>query len=115
MRETELVAQCLHLLKLRRVFALRLNCGAAMGEYKGRKRLIRFTSVKGVSDILAVLPLWAGPGEGGKLLALEVKVGSNRLTPDQEAFQWRVRDCGAYAVTVRSLAELEDVLKELGV
>lgn len=61
---------------------------------------------KGVSDILGI---W--PPRSGRLLAVEVKAGKGRLTPEQEAFLREVRDQGGMGIVVRSV---DEVVQELG-
>jgi len=65
-RETDIVRDCLTWLRLHDVFCWRQNQGAITGQYHGKRRFLRFTSVDGVSDILGVLR------PQGLLLALEV-------------------------------------------
>jgi len=77
--------------------------GAIAGQYHGKRRFLRFTSVDGVSDILGVLR------PQGLLLALEVKRPGRRTTPKQEAFLATVRDHGGIGACVQSVAELEQI------
>src|SRR5574343_455172 len=76
MTETRLVRACLDLLAANGIFCWRNNTGAFAGEYRGRRRFVRF-GAPGSADILGVLP-------GGRALAVECKVGRNGLSPQQE-------------------------------
>jgi hypothetical protein len=102
-RESDIVRNCLTWLRLHGVFCWRQNQGAIGGEYKGKRRFLRFTSVAGVSDILGVLR------PQGLLLALEVKRPGHRPTIEQEAFLATVRDHGGIGACVQSVAELEQM------
>lgn len=105
-KETDLVKQCLDLLALRGVFAWRQNQGAVSGEYKGKRRFIRFAGADGISDIIGVLP-------GGKMLAVECKMPGNKPTPEQLDFMQKVRHQGGIAVVIYDAQELIDALTEL--
>lgn len=98
-KETALVKQLLDYLALRRVFAWRQNAGALSGEHKGKAYYVRFTSIRGVSDILGVL-------DDGRFLAVEAKVRPNRATPEQQAFLDAVASRGGVAVLAYSLDDL---------
>jgi hypothetical protein len=100
-RESDILRDCLTWLRLHGVFCWRQNQGAIRGEYNGKRRFLRFTSVDGVADILGVLR------PQGVLLALEVKRSGRRPTLKQEAFLATVRDHGGIGAWVQSVAELE--------
>lgn len=112
--ETDLIRQCLDFLKLAGVFAIRVNSGAAI--YRdgraGLGQLVRFNSEPGMSDIIGVLP-------GGRFCAIEVKRAGARTAPkrkaEQDSFQQRIRDMGGFALTVDSLQNLIDAMREVGV
>ncbi len=61
--------------------------------------------MKGVADILAVLP-------GGRMLAVEVKTPTGKVSANQEDFLSRVDENGGAAMVVRSVDELEQFLNE---
>ncbi len=104
--ETDLVRQCLDLLKLRGVYAWRNNSGAfVLGKGSGR-RFFR-AGAKGSADVIGVLP------GSGRFLAVECKVGSNQPTADQVAFLDAVRAAGGVAVVIRDVAELVALLDDL--
>lgn len=69
-----------------------------------RKSTNRF-HIKGVSDILGVLP-------GGKFLAIEVKSQVGRVSPEQKAFLERVNLDGGLGFVARSVNDVEAVLKD---
>jgi hypothetical protein len=87
---------------------------ATTGVYdQARQRFRTFTGRKGVSDILGVLP--ATPGHpGGRLLAVEVKAGRDRLRPEQRAFMDDVNRMGGKAIVARSVDDVFALLTDLG-
>lgn len=89
--ETTLVRACLDYLALAGIFAWRNNTTGVYDPARGQFR--RFQGLKGVSDILGVLP-------GGKMLAIECKQPTGRLSASQEEFLTRVRDAGGLALVV---------------
>jgi hypothetical protein len=105
-REQDIVRACLDLLQLRGVFSWRQNCGAVKqaGRRGHRDRFIRFASINGVSDILAVLP------PNGRLLAIECKRPGNGPTEDQAAFLDAVTRRGGLAVVIYDVRDLAEIL-----
>ncbi len=107
--ETDLVRNCLELLRLRGCFCWRNNTGGlAVG-----KRFVHFGQA-GSADILGIV----GPGgtpKAGRLIACECKVGRNKLTEAQSLFLATISDHGGYAWCVRSLKDLEELLDESGI
>ena len=123
-RETDLVKQLLQWLKLRGIDAWRQNAGAMAGEYKGKRRFLRFAGVEGISDIIGlvsvnVMPLpfgtQAGPMTIARFLAIEAKMPGNKPTEKQIAFLEMVRRAGGIGLVVYSLADLESGLRDEGV
>ena len=102
--ETDLVRACRQFLALYGVFAIRVNSGAFVGNYQGRRRFARFNSEPGCSDILGCLP-------DGKFLAVECKMPGKRLSAAQQSFLDAVCRQGGLGVVVHSIAELDSVLK----
>lgn len=99
MSETALVKACLQLLALRGIPSWRNNSGAlAVG-----KRFVRFGH-PGSSDILGIL------APGGRLLAVECKTATGRLSPAQRAFLDNVTRAGGLALVVRDVAQLDRAL-----
>ena len=101
-KETDLVKECLAYLKLKGIMAWRNNTGGTVSEYKGRKRFTRFGQ-PGSVDILGILPY-------GQLLAVECKVGKNKLTAIQEDWLSRAKEHGAKVIVAYSL---DDVMSEV--
>lgn len=102
--ESDVLGSCLRLLSLRGVFAWRQNQGAIPLPGGGYRK---FVGLKGVSDILGVLPPY------GRLLAVEVKRPGGRMTTDQRMFQAAVNDLGGLAVCVEAVDELDRILSEV--
>lgn len=71
-------------------FAWRAN---TLGVYDPRRGLFRTAPKKGVSDILGC---WRGI-----LLAIEIKTGSDRLSPEQEGFLKNIIHSGGIAFVAR--------------
>lgn len=68
--EKAVLSQIIHYLKLKKCLVYRMNTGASVSEYKGKKRLIRF-GTQGMADVLAFTKdstLWieAKASTGGK-------------------------------------------------
>ncbi len=80
MKETELVKACLQYLKLKGVMAWRINAGGGIPIVQpGQKRRAIHLAPQGMSDIIGILP-------GGSFLAIECKIGRNKLSPYQGRF-----------------------------
>lgn len=103
--ERDVLRQCLELLHLRGHMAFRVNSGAFAGEYKGKKRFVRFVGVKGCSDILGCL-------KGGRFLAVETKQKGKKPTPEQELFLLQVNQMGGLGVVIQDVKELESILDQ---
>lgn len=108
-RESPVLKGCLDLLRASRVFAWRNN---TMGVFDPETRRFRaFIGLKGVSDILGILP-------SGRFLAVETKrpampgfgIKAGRPTPEQRAFLETVNDHGGVGVVVSDVASLADIL-----
>ncbi len=97
--ETALVRQCLDYLAFRGIMAWRQNSGAMVGEYKGKRRFVRFAGVKGLSDIAGVLP-------DGRALYIEVKRPGKSPTVEQTNFLDRVKKLGGVALWVIDVKQL---------
>jgi hypothetical protein len=97
----DLVAACLVWLTLTKPEGVyyKSNTGAFAGEYKGRKRFVRF-GTPGLADITGILP-------GGRALYVECKVGRDKQSDDQAMFQFRVEDAGGLYILARSIEDLE--------
>jgi hypothetical protein len=113
-KETDLVRACLDWLALYRIKAWRMNNTGIFDPVKKIHR--RFQGLRGVSDILGILPqhvrLAGGEEETfGNFLAIEVKKPGEKPRPEQEAFLDDIRAAGGIAVCVHSLGELEEQLR----
>jgi hypothetical protein len=97
-RETDLVRATLVYLALTypRGVWYRSNTGAFAGEYKGRKRFVRF-GIPGLADISGVLD--------GQAIYLEAKIGKAKLSEAQEAFRASVTAAGAQYHVTRELGD----------
>ncbi len=112
-KETDLVRACLDWLALHRVMAWRMN---NTGIFDPVKRVFRsFHGLKGVSDILGILPISVEKGERrltvGSFLAVETKRPGEKMREDQEAFLAAVRERGGVGLCVHSLDELDKGLR----
>lgn len=107
--ETDLVRECIRIAHTLGCLAWRCNVGAFVGEYRGRRRVVRF-GIKGMADILGILP-------GGRFLAVECKLGKNKLTTEQTEFHLAIdrqggvvmvaRDVETFAATLRNVIARE--------
>ena len=102
MSESDVQASCLAYLRARRIFHWRQNSGAFMAK---SGNWVKCCSIKGVSDILGVLP-------DGRFLAVECKSeAGGRLSPEQREFLMNVNANGGLGLVVRSVGELAEALK----
>lgn len=89
---------CLQWLSLKGYLHWRANAAAVpLPDGKGFRR---FSGLRGVADVLAVLP------PDGRLLACEIKGPRGKLRPEQAVFLDAVRAAGGLSMVVRSLSEL---------
>ena len=113
-KETDIVRACLDWLALHRIKAWRMN---NTGVFDPVKKVHRsFRGLRGVSDILGILPQRVRLADGsaetfGNFLAIEVKKPGEKPRADQEAFLQDIRDQGGIALCVHSLRELEEQLQ----
>lgn len=120
-KESEILKAVLqHLNLLPGVVAWRTNVGAFAGEYKGKKRFVRF-GFTGLVDIIGwkTETHWdrpAPPGIGkyhvARFLAIEVKRPGEEPTPEQANFLELVGQSGGLAFVARSI---DDVTQAMGV
>lgn len=80
-----------------------MNTGAFTGEYKGKRRFIRF-GTPGMSDIIGIYR--------GTFLAVETKRKGKKATELQEAFMSQVRQKGGMAFCVDDLDTLIRLMGE---
>lgn len=100
MKETEIQKQILQYLSYRPGVYWRMNTGAFAGEYKGKKRFVRF-GVPGFSDIIGV--------RDGQMIAIEVKAEKGKMSVFQQEFRTNIEINGGKYVLARSV---DDVIKE---
>jgi hypothetical protein len=91
MREQDLLVQIKDYLKIRHIFYFRVH--QSLG------------SNRGISDIIAIHP------SSGQLMALELKGDKGKLTQEQDNFLKNVTDASGIAAVIRSIEDLEAVLK----
>jgi hypothetical protein len=101
--ESYVLNGCLQYLEVRGIYHWRNNTGAVQ---IAPGRFMRFGKV-GSSDILGILP-------GGRLLAVECKAKTGRLTPEQQDFLETVLGLGGLAVVVKDWQELDAALRNEG-
>lgn len=113
-RESDLLAACMRWLQMEGVWCWRQNQGAIPLRDGGYRR---FVGLKGVSDILGILPQTVvitgerEPVTFGNLLAVETKRPGEKPRPEQQAFLDRVNELGGVGVCVHSVDELERSLR----
>lgn len=105
--EKAVVKACLEYLRFKGIVCWRQNTGAAVAQYKGKRRFVRF-GVPGISDILGCMP-------GGRFLAIECKVGKNTPTSAQHHFLEQIRKAGGVAIVARSVDDVVNALATMGV
>lgn len=86
-------------------WAGRFNSGAQVISEGKSRRFVRFSSVKGLSDIVGQLV-------DGRFLAIEVKRPSGRVTEDQDGFLAAVNKHHGLAFVARSVADVWAVLDQ---
>jgi hypothetical protein len=85
------------------IYAWRNNNTGVFDPKSGQFRALGAYAIKGVADILGVLP-------DGKLLAIEVKTAKGRVSKHQKAFISRVNKSGGLAFVARSVDEVKGKL-----
>lgn len=103
--EASIQKAILQYLKAARCLAWRNNSGAMTGEYKGKRRFVRFNTAAGGSDLFCLLP-----DGSGRFASIEVKRPGNAATEKQSAWLESVRAAGGVAFVATSV---EDVRREL--
>jgi len=113
-RESDVLSGCLQWLTLQGVWCWRQNQGAIPLPGGGFRR---FVGLKGVSDILGILPQTvrvietAAPVTFGNLLAVETKRPGEKLRAEQEEFLRQVNQRGGIGLCVCSVSELAEKLE----
>lgn len=99
--------QILDYLKIKGCYVWRNNTGAFVRNYynmrEGRWKETYFRSgQRGLPDILGVAP-------DGKLIAIEVKSATGKVSPEQKTTLQEMANRGAWAFVARSLLDVENV------
>jgi hypothetical protein len=110
-RESGVLAEVLDWLRAHGALAIRINSGGRpWTDRKGRKRVFRMNDQVGCSDVVCCLR--------GRFVSIETKLEGGRTDPTrlakQQAFAAAVERAGGIALTVESVRELEQDLKEAG-
>ncbi len=106
-KESDVLAGCLELLRLRRFPAWRTNSGIIRTESRSGIRKVMLAPA-GTSDILGIVPV------SGRMLAVEAKrAQGGKLSDAQRTFLDTVRRNGGVALVVADLRWLDYVLGEL--
>ena len=106
MRESDLQRDILEHLNILGMFAWRNNTGAFAGEYKGKKRFVRFGQV-GAGDIFGI-------DKFGRFLSIEVKAGKKLPTVAQMNWIDAVNKAGGFACWVGSWEAWESICNYRG-
>lgn len=106
-KEADVLRSVLAYLRLAKIFSWRVNSGGIRASHNGKRRFVRFSSINGISDVLAILP-------GGRLLAIECKRPGERPTDTQKAFLTEVSMAGGLALVVSDVGQLRDALRAEG-
>ena len=101
-RTNAITQEILKFLFSKGIFAWRQNVVAPFDPKLGQHRA---SSKKGVSDILAVVP------PNGKFLAIEIKVGKDRMRPEQVGFMESIHFVGGCHMVVHNFEDFKDQFK----
>lgn len=108
--EKDILCTCRAYLRAIGALAIRINSGAAVAEYKGKRRFVRHNDTPGCADLVCCLQ--------GRFVSVEVKRSGSRTDPkrkaEQVAFAASVAKAGGVALVVHSCEELEADLREAG-
>lgn len=100
-----LTQHTLRVLAMKGYFAWRNNNGAV---YDPTKKVFRANNaLKGVPDILGYRKTDA------RFLSIEIKAGKDKLSKEQADFLMGVTDAGGIAYIVRSIEDIEKLIKEV--
>jgi hypothetical protein len=102
MKEADLLKLILDWLALHRIFHWRCNTGAFAGEYKGKRRFIRF-GVQGVPDIIGCFR--------GRMFGIECKAQGNDQSQKQRIFQSDLESAGGLYVLAYALEDVTERLR----
>jgi hypothetical protein len=99
--ETEVQRAIMDYLKLRGIFAFRVNNIPPSMMRDGKRVFRSFGGMRGVADIIGIMP-------GGRLLAIEVKSETGRPSPDQVAFGEAINAAGGLWFVARGIEDVQD-------
>lgn len=99
--EGEILRSILDYLAVEKIWAMRLNTGAIVSEYKGRTRFHRYGR-PGCADILASF--------NGEFVWLECKTANGKQSDAQKEFEAEVKALGHYYFVVRSIDDVKTAL-----
>lgn len=105
--EKELQRAILDYLRLLGGYAVRINSGAVVGEYQGKRRFIKFNDSPGCPDVLVCLK--------GRFIGVEVKRDGNKPTEKQLGALEAIRRAGGLAFVATGIRDVEAVLKIEGI
>lgn len=109
-KESEIQKSILEYLKLRGIFVW---ANKTQGTYDPvRKVFRRNTTIRGVSDILGIMPV-KSIKHAGRFIALEVKTSKGKTNPYQEQFLSKVIENGGIGEVVRSIEDVDKILTNL--
>ena len=100
--EHEVQSVILDWLKAKHIFHFRLNTGSFAGEYKGKKRFVRFGR-KGAPDILAVIK--------GQIIGIEVKGEKGFQSQVQKEFEVEFTRAGGRYILAWDLNDVTRALE----
>lgn len=110
--EQQIQKSILEWLAVEKIWHMRMNTGAMLGEHKGKKWMVRFGR-KGCADILALITV-CGLGEGiAAVLWLEVKAPKGKQSEAQHEFQKEVEAEGHRYAIVQSIEDVQDAVNAL--
>lgn len=98
--EGRIQTDCCKYLRKKRVFFWRTNNMPTYDPKIGGYRAMGEYALKGVPDVLAVT-------KEGRLIGIEFKTKTGRLSPDQHFFATRLTDRGGEYHVIRSLADIQ--------
>jgi hypothetical protein len=100
MKETDIQNTILEYLQIKKIYCWRNNNTSMYDPTKKVFRAMPKHSIKGVSDILGILP-------NGKLLAIEVKKKGTYPSKEQKEFIQHINDNGGVAFVARSIEDVD--------
>jgi len=101
LKEKDTQQTIIEYLKIKKIFHYRNNSGAMMGEYNGKRRIVRFGAL-GSPDIVCIVK--------GRYVGIEVKGTDGRQRDSQIEFQEQLEKAGGKYILARSL---DDVIEQI--